>query len=200
MLCLLLIVACLGPLPALVRSLVANQCQEGFNYVIEINNGGYYVLVGLPSSLKSQYTNHTAQISVEGTYYPGYLNQDPNYRGLVYVSQYVINESTYTFAQTIIMVSGTLTSTSTNTRQIMPTTITGVTGTVTLSSITLTGLLDYAEGFCVTPLLTTTSVSSTEGSSSPTISGFPSLAIILGLSIGLSVVLINRKKMRGVKT
>ena len=114
-------------------------------------------------------------------------------------SRYIINGSTYTFAQTIVMVSGTITSTSTNTEQISPTTLNGVTSVVTLTPISLTGLLDYTEGYCVTPLLTTTSLSSTGGSSGLTMSGFPILAIILGLLVGSSIVLIKRRKIGSEK-
>ena len=200
MLCPLLIVACFGFLPALVRSLDANQCQGGFNYVVESNNGWYYVLVGLPSSLKTQYANHTVQIIVDGTYLPtSPSNQTPNFRGVIYVSRYVINSSTYTYAEIVVMVSGTITSTSTNTRQISQTTFTGVTGTVTLTPISVTGLLDYAMGYCINPLLTTTSLSSTHGNSAPAIPGFQAPAIILGLLLGLSIMLINKRRVRAVK-
>lgn len=199
MLCPLMIVACFGFLPALVQSLDANQCHGGFNYVIESTNGSYYVLVGLPSSLKTQYANHTAQISVEGTYLPSSSNQTPNLRGVIYVSQYVINSTTYTYAETVVMISGTITSTSTNTRQISQTTFTGITGTVTLTAITVTGLLDYAVGYCINPQLTTTSPTPTEVNSAPALSGFPVLAIILGLLTGLSIMLINKGRVRDVK-
>ena len=200
MLCPLMVVACFGFLPALVQSLDANQCQGGFNYLVASTNGSFYMLVGLPSSLKTQYANHTAQISVEGTYLPSSSNQTPNFRGVIYVSQYVINSTTYTYAETVVMVSGTITGTSTNTRQISQTTFTGITGTVTLTPITVTGLLDYAVGYCINPqLTTTTSPTPTEGNSTPALPGFPALAIILGLLTGLSIMLINKRRVRDVK-
>lgn len=189
-------VSCLGLLSPLGHSSILDECQSGFNYLIETENGWTYALIGLPSNLNSEYANHTTRISVNGTFYPNLVSNsslNPNFRGIVYVSSYVVNETTFTFAQTIVMVSGTITSTSTNTKQISPTTITGTTGEVTLTTISLTGLLDYTEAYCVTPLLTTTSTSTYENSET-SIPGFTSLSIILGFSIGLSIMVIKRRR------
>jgi hypothetical protein len=173
------------------------QCQGGFTYIIEAESGGYYGLVGLPSDLRSQYANHTTRISVSGTYYPPnptqYLHAEPNFRGLIYVTQYVINGVTFTYAQTVVMVSGTMTSTSTYTSQISPTTIAAPTGIVTLTPISVSGLLDYTQEYCVTTLLTMTSSSSIGGNPSLTIPGFTAAAMVLGLVVGLSFLVARRK-------
>src|SRR5208283_1997676 len=89
------------------------ECQSVFSYFVESDSGGYYGLVGLPANLSSQYTNHTARISVNGTYYQSnltdYLRPDQNYRGSIYVTQYIINGVTFSYAQTVMVVSGTVT-------------------------------------------------------------------------------------------
>lgn len=179
------------------------DCQDDFTYLIETDDGGYYALVGLPLSLRSQYTNHTIQIYVDGTYSPSdstnYVHPDTSFRGVIYVSTYVINGATFTFAQTAVIVSGTITSTTTYTSQVSPTTITGATGPITLTPISVNGLLDYTPEYCVTTLHTTnttallTSSSSAGGNSSRAISGFTAAAIILGLVLGLSLVVARRK-------
>jgi hypothetical protein len=161
------------------------ECQGGFTYLVEADTGGYYALVGLPSSLRSEYGNHTARISVNGTYYPSnpseYLHPDPNFRGLIYVSQYVI-------------VSGTSTATFTNSNQISPTTITMATAQITLAPIGVAGRLDYSNGYCVTPVLTATSTGSTGGNPTQPIPGFTTLSIILGLVIGVSIVALAKPR------
>jgi len=169
-------------------------CQGGFTYLVEADSGGYYVLVGLPSDLRSQYANHTTRISVSGTYYPSnpnqYLYPNPNLHGLIYVTQYVINGVTFSSAQTVVMVSGTVTKTSTYTNQISATTMTAVTGVVTLSPIRVSGWLDYTPEYCITTLLTTASSGSSLGNIK--ILGFTALPVILGLMIGLSILGIRR--------
>ena len=174
-------------------------CQGGFTYLVETEDGGYYALVGLPSDLASQYANHTARISLTGTFYSSnptqYLHADRNYRGLVYVARYSINGVTFTYAQTVIMISGTVTSTSTITNQNSPTTMTLGTTTVTLTPISINGLLDYSQEYCVTTLATSSSSSTGgAGNSNPTIPGFTSETIFLGLLLGLSFLAIARKK------
>lgn len=170
------------------------ECQGGFTYLVEADNGGHYALLGLPSNLRSQYANHTARISVNGTYFPpnltNYLHPDPSFRGLVYVTSYFINESAHTLAHTVVLVSGTVTSTSTYTSQISPATVTVGTSVVTLTPISVTGWLDYSQEYCVTALLT--SSGPTEGASGLSIPGFTPLAILLGLLLGLSAVAFRR--------
>jgi hypothetical protein len=193
----LLLILLVGLASLLVVHVGFAQCQGGFSYIIEAESGGYYALVGLPLDLRSQYANHTTRIFVSGTYYPSnptqYLHPEPNFRGLIYVTQYVINGVTFTYAQTVVMVSGSVTSTSTLTNQISPTTITAATGTVTLTLISVSGLLDYTQQYCVTTPLTTTSSSSIGGNPSLTIPGFTAVAVILGLLMGLSFLVARRK-------
>ena len=176
------------------------DCQGGFTYLVETENGGYYALVGLPSGLRSQYVNHTARISLAGTFYPSnpmqYLHSDPNYRGLIYITQYSINGVTFTFARTAVMISGTVTTTSTITNQISPTTMTLATTTATLTPISVTGLLDYSQEYCVATLATSSSSSSTNetGNSNLRIPGFTAEAVIMGLVIGTLFLVAARKR------
>jgi hypothetical protein len=167
------------------------SCQGGLTYLLEADSGGNYALVGIPSGLRSEYANHTTRISVNGTYSPSNLAQlthpDPNFRGVIYVNQYIINGETFNFAETVVMVSGTVTRTSTNTKQIGPTTMTVVTELVTLTPISLSGVLDYEE-YCVTPLLTTPSSTSLAGNFTQPIPGFTALSILVGFILGISIL------------
>ncbi len=167
------------------------ECQGGFTYFVEADSGGYYGLVGLPPNLSSQYTNHTTRISVNGTYYPANFTSYPaeSYRGLIYVTQYVINGVTFSYARTVVAVSGTVTLVSTNTNQISPTTMTIGTSVAKLTPITVTGWLDYVP-YCITAQQTTKSVSA-DGNSVP-VPGFTGLTIILGLMIGISILVIKK--------
>ncbi len=170
------------------------ECQGGFTYLVEVDTGGYYGLVGLPPNLSSQYTNHTTRISVNGTYYPSNLTNRPaqNYRGLIYVTQYVINGVTFSYAQTVVAMSGTVTLASTNTNQISPTTMMIRTSVAKLTLITVTGWLDYVP-YCINAQQTTTTSASAEGNSG-SVPGFPVLSIILGLMMGASVVVIRKRR------
>lgn len=169
-----------GPMRAAVA-----KCQGGSTYLVEADSGGFYALVGLPSSLRYQYENHTARISVNGTYYPAspseYLHPDPNFRGVIYVTQYAI-------------LSASSTTTFTNSRPISQTTITVATGKITLTPIGVTGILDYTNQYCVTPLFATATTSSTEGNSGQPISGFTIPSIILGFIIGILLLRHNRSR------
>ena len=181
--------------PGLLKSGFA-ECQGAFTYLVEVDNGGYYALVGLPTELRAQYENHTTRIVVNGTYFPSnpnqYLHPDRNFRGLIYVTQYVISGVTFSNARTLLTVSGTVTITSTQTNQIIPTTITAATGTATLSPISVSGLLDYSSQYCVTPVITGNS--SVGGSSGQSITGFTSFSIILGLIAGITFLVISRRR------
>ena len=170
------------------------ECQGGLTYVVEADSGGYYGLVGLPSNLSSQYANHTARISVDGTYYSSSLISSPaqSYRGLIYVTQYVINGVTFSYAQTVVAVSGTVTLMLTNTNQISPTTMTIGTSVAKLTPITVTGWLDYMP-YCITAQQTTSTSASAKGNSG-SVPGFPVLSIILGLMMGASVVVIRKRR------
>jgi hypothetical protein len=167
------------------------ECHGAFTYLLEAEDGGHYALVGLPSGLRSQYANRTARISVQGTYYPSnpteYLHPDPNFRGLIYVTQYVL-------------ISATLTTTYTNPTQISQTTITAVTGLVTLTPIMVSGILDYTNQYCVTPVLTATPTVSTGGNSTQPIPGFTVLSILLGLLVGMTFLGIRRVSGREQKS
>ena len=173
-------------------------CESGYAYFLEAESGGVYALVGLPSSLRSQFGNHTTRISVNGTYYlsnpASFIHPNPNYRGLIYVTQYSINGSEFTFAQTVVMVSGTVTSTLTITSQVSPTTITQGTITQTLVPITVAGLLDYSQEYCITTLASTSSSTRETGNSNLTIPGFTSDAVILGLLAGIAILAYERKR------
>lgn len=165
-------------------------------YLIEADSGGYYGLVGLASDLRSQYANHTTRITVDGTFYPTnpseYLHPDPHYRGLIYVTQYVINGVTISLQQTGVLVSGTVTNTSTNTNRIASTTVTIGTSAATLAPISVSGWLDYTNTFCVTPLLATPTLGSAGTGLTTPIPGFTTLSILLGLLLGITFL--------GVKT
>lgn len=174
-------------------------CQGASTYFVEAESGGIYALVGLPPSLQSQFANHTTLISLEGTFYPSnpapYIHPNPNYRGLIYVTEYSISGVTYTYAQTAVMISGTATLTSIMTNQVSPTTVILGTTTVTLVPISVAGLLDYSQEICITTLATSSSSSGEgTGNSNLAISGFTSEAVILGLLIGISLVVFVRKK------
>jgi len=173
------------------------ECQGSFVYLIETDSGGYYGLVGLPSSLRSQYANHTTRISVDGTFFPTnpseYLHPDPHYRGLIYVTQYVINGLTISSQQTGVLISGTVTSTSTNTNRIQFTTVTTGTSAASLAPISVSGWLDYTNTFCVTPLLATPTLGSAGTGLTTPIPGFSTLAILLGLLLGVIFLGIRRK-------
>jgi hypothetical protein len=173
------------------------ECQGGFTYLVEADSGGYYGLVGLPPNLSSQYTNHTTRISVNGTYYPANFTSYPaqSYRGLIYVTQYVLNGVTFSYARTVVAVSGTVTLVSTNTNQISPTTMTIGTSVAKLTPITVTGWLDYVP-YCITAQQTTTTSASADGNSVP-VPGFTDLTIILGLIIGISILVIRRCRRQG---
>jgi hypothetical protein len=169
------------------------ECQGGFTYLVETDSGGYYGLVGLPPDLSSQYINHTTRISVNGTYYPSNLTSHPaqNYRGLIYVTQYIINGVTFSYAQTVVAVSGTVTLVSTNTNQISPTTMTIGTSVAKLTPISVTGWLDYVP-YCITAQQTTATSASAAGNSG-SVPGFPVLSIILGLMMGTSILVVRKR-------
>jgi len=174
--------------------LAVAECQGGVTYLVESDSGGYYGLVGLPPNLSSQYANHTARISVNGIYYPSNLTNRParNYRGLIYVTRFVINGVTFSYAQTVVAVSGTVTLVSTNTNQISPTTMTIGTSVAKLTTITVNGWLDYVP-YCITAQQTTTTSASKEGNSG-SVPGFPVLSIILGLMMGTSILVIRKHR------
>jgi hypothetical protein len=168
------------------------ECQGGFTYLVEADSGGYYGLVGLPPNLSSQYANHTTRISVNGTYYPVNFTSYPaqSYRGLIYVTQYVINGVTFSYARTVVAVSGTVTLVSTNTNQISPTTMTIGTSVAKLTPITVTGWLDYVP-YCIAAQQTTTTSASANGNS-VSVPGFTGLTIILGLIMGISILVVRK--------
>jgi len=190
---LLIVVVVIGSLDSGIHLGFA-ECQGGFTYLVEADSGGYYGLVGLPTNLNSQYANHTTRILVNGTYYPSNLTSPPaqNYRGLIYVTQYVINGVTFSYARTVVAVSGTVTLVSTNTNQISPTTITIGTSVAKLTPIIVTGWLDYVP-YCITAEQMTTTSTSAEGNS-VSVPGFPILSLILGLLIGVSILVLARKR------
>jgi hypothetical protein len=200
---LLLLVAVTVPHPNAYTGL--EQCQGSFVYLIEADSGGYYGLVGLPTDLRSQYANHTTRISVDGTFYPTnpseYLHPDPRYRGLIYVTQYVINGVTISLEQTGVLVSGTLTTTSTNTNRIAFTTVNIGTSAATLAQVSESGWLDYTNAFCVTPLLATPTLGSAGTGLTTPIPGFTTLSILLGLLLGLTLLGIRKtREGRGRKS
>jgi hypothetical protein len=170
------------------------ECQGGFTYFVEADSGGYYGLVGLPPNLSSQYTNHTTRISVNGTYYPANFTSYPahSYRGLIYVTQYAINGVTFSYARTVVVVSGTVTLVSTNTNQISPTTMTIGTSLAKLTPITVTGWLDYVP-YCITAQQTPTTSASAEGNS-VSVPGFTVLTIVLGLMMGVSILVVRKRR------
>ncbi len=152
------------------------SCADGgFIYLVEADSGGYYALVGLPSSLRSEYENHTVRITVNGTYYQSnpsqYPRADANFHGLIYVTQYVLNGVT-----------------STITNQISPTTMTVGTGLATLTPIRASGLLDYSTEYCAATLVITSG--SNSGTPGLAIPGFTPLSIILGFMIGMAILMI----------
>ncbi len=171
------------------------ECQNGL-YFVETDSGGYYGLVGLPQNLSSQYTNHTTRISVIGTYYPSNLTRlptsRPELRGSIYVTQYIINGVTFSYAQTVAVVSGTVTIVSTNTNQISPITMTIGTSVAKLTPINVTGWLDYTQS-CVVAQQVTTASASAEGNSG-SVPGFSVLSIILGLIMGISILVIRKRR------
>jgi hypothetical protein len=199
----LLIIAAVTSLAAGEPNIAPAECQGALTYLVEANSGGYYVLIGLAPSLNLLYGNHTMRISVNGTYspqYPGsYPRSEMGFRGVIYVQTYVINETTFTFAQTAVVISGTLTTTITYTTQISPTTMTGATGVITLSPISVSGLLDYVQEYCVTTPASTTSSSSIEGDLSPAVPGFTPLAVVLGIALGASFIVTRRLRSKDMQ-
>jgi hypothetical protein len=153
----------------------------GFIYFIEADSGGYYAIVGLPSSLRSEYENHTVRIVVSGTYYPSnpsqYPRADSDFHGLIYVTAYVLNGVT-----------------STITNQISPTTMTVGTGLATLTPIRISGLLDYSTEYCAATLVTPSG--SNSGAPGLAIPGFTPLSIILGFMMGMAILMIWKTRSK----
>jgi hypothetical protein len=138
-------------------SMGSAQCfGQPVGYFVEADSGGWYSLSGISSDLSI--TNHT-RVSLTGTFIPtdpkAYNNPDPNFRGIVYVNQYTVNGATYTYAITALQVNDTVTYTTIVTQNGPPpgTVIEDAYGgSLTATTINLTGWLDYSPSSCVTPL------------------------------------------------